>query len=437
MICSLFPSLFFAVKDDTLLDMVQHMTGRIALVHQMPFTYDRDGFAATFEKIFFGTVQSRIYLTADLLGITCHTGMSCLLRADVLRQLGGLRAFGVYLAEDFFIAKAVTDAGWRTSVSSQPALQNSGICDLGSFQARLTRWAKLRQAMMPPMIVMEPLSECMVVGVCASWAVSVLFGWTALVFYLVHVLMWFLSDWVLLSIVQNGALPFNKFEFVVGWLFRECSGPYLFLLALWNPAIRWRSRVYKLAWGGLAYEVDERTEGAEQKHAVFRIAAAATAAATLPLKKVGRHAKANRSPMHVTNGGGDLQQQHYGHNQQHYRHDDVETGMMLMPVSSTTMSGGNDDDDDDMRPANEMTAGGLRKQLDMSPLMQVVVLADGGSSVGGTAAAAAGAATTGTHQHHNSSSVGVTTMTTTTATAGTVSSTAYESDGGHMKVVKS
>lgn len=41
------------MKEDTLLDMVQQMTDNknVALVHQLPFTADRDGFAATFEKV--------------------------------------------------------------------------------------------------------------------------------------------------------------------------------------------------------------------------------------------------------------------------------------------------------------------------------------------------------------------------------------------------
>lgn len=42
---------FFSVKEDTLLDMVNHMTEKTALVHQMPFTSDRNGFAATLEKV--------------------------------------------------------------------------------------------------------------------------------------------------------------------------------------------------------------------------------------------------------------------------------------------------------------------------------------------------------------------------------------------------
>lgn len=118
----------------------------------------------------------------------------------------------------------------------------------------------------------------MVLGCLASWAVNVLFQWEALPFYLVHILVWFLSDWIMLSVVQvslenspcsnlpmipyphsqNGPLPFNKFNFVVGWLFREFTGPYLFLCALFNPAIRWRERTFKLHWGGIAYETKSR-----------------------------------------------------------------------------------------------------------------------------------------------------------------------------------
>lgn len=247
------------MKEDTLQDMMQYMTEKMALVHQMPFTCDREGFSATLEKIYFGTVQSRIYLAADFVNINCHTGMSALMRKALLDEVGGLKAFGCYLAEDFFIAKSFTDRGWRIGISSQPAMQNSGICDVTSFQARLTRWAKLRVAMLPPTIILEPLSECMVIGAAAAWSVSILFGWDSLVFYMVHILIWFLLDWVLLSIVQNGTLSFNKFDFVVGWLFRECSSPYLFLHALWDPAIKWRSRIYKLAWGGLAQELKPRT----------------------------------------------------------------------------------------------------------------------------------------------------------------------------------
>jgi len=40
------------VKEDTLADMVIHMDEDVALVHQMPFVCDREGFPATVEKVF-------------------------------------------------------------------------------------------------------------------------------------------------------------------------------------------------------------------------------------------------------------------------------------------------------------------------------------------------------------------------------------------------
>ncbi|KAF7287009.1 ceramide glucosyltransferase [Rhynchophorus ferrugineus] len=246
------------MKEDTLQDMVNHMSERTGIVHQMPFTCDRNGFAATYEKIYFGTAQSRMYLVADSLRVNCHTGMSTLMRKCVLEELGGIQTFGCYLAEDFFIAKTFIQKGWRTAISSQPAMQNSGICDVRSFQARLTRWAKLRVTMVPQVILLEPLSECMVIGACAAWAASLLFKWEPLVFYLIHILVWFMCDWILLSIVQNGSLPFNKFDFIVGWLFRECSGPYLFILAIFDNSIKWRNRSFRLAWGGRAQEIKPR-----------------------------------------------------------------------------------------------------------------------------------------------------------------------------------
>ena len=43
---------FFLVKEDTLLDMVTCMTRNVGLVHQMPFSCDRNGIpAASLEKV--------------------------------------------------------------------------------------------------------------------------------------------------------------------------------------------------------------------------------------------------------------------------------------------------------------------------------------------------------------------------------------------------
>lgn len=249
------------MRPDALLDMVAHMSrDRVGLVHQMPFACDRPGFAATFEKVYFGTVQARIYLAADFLRINCHVGMSSLVKREALDEIGGLQAFGDYLAEDFFLAKALKERGWRLRVSSHPALQNPGDSSLASFLARLSRWAQLRVSMLPLTILFEPLSECLVLGVGAAWACRLFFGWEPGAVFLLHALAWFLSDWWLLSATQQGPLPFSRFHFAVAWWLREAVGPSLFALALWKPQVRWRSRVYRLAWGGLAQELKPKAK---------------------------------------------------------------------------------------------------------------------------------------------------------------------------------
>lgn len=48
------------VREDTLLDLVEYMTSKVGLVHQLPFTCDREGFAATFEKVSLGALPFAI-----------------------------------------------------------------------------------------------------------------------------------------------------------------------------------------------------------------------------------------------------------------------------------------------------------------------------------------------------------------------------------------
>jgi len=243
------------MKEDTLTDIVAAMKDNVGIVTQMPFTCDRKGFAATLEKVYFGTAQSRIYLSADAFGVVCSTGMSALYRKNVLDEAGGMQAFSQYIAEDYFFAQAMVARGWKCAISSQPGWQNSGISTVATHHARFARWAKLRIAMLPHIVILEPLQECVLLGILSSLAVNTLFQWNSLVFFLVHVTAWMLTDYVLLSIVQNGPLPFGKFEYVVSWLFREFTSLPLFLRALFNPTISWRTGTYKLKWGGVAVQL--------------------------------------------------------------------------------------------------------------------------------------------------------------------------------------
>ena len=56
--------------------------------------------------------------------------------------------------------------------------------------------------MVPHTLILEPLSECMVLGLVASWAAMQLLQTDYLTFFLFHILTWGVFDWILLRIVQ-------------------------------------------------------------------------------------------------------------------------------------------------------------------------------------------------------------------------------------------
>ena len=64
-------------------------------------------------QVYFGTQHSRVYLIASLFGENCANGMSWLVRKEALEMEGGLIAFSDYIAEDFFMGKAL----WKKYVT--------------------------------------------------------------------------------------------------------------------------------------------------------------------------------------------------------------------------------------------------------------------------------------------------------------------------------
>lgn len=57
--------------------------------------------------------------------------------------------------------------------------------------------------MVPHTIVLEPLSECLILGALAAWSTHTLMPMIdPYAFYLVHILVWFLLDWILLNTMQ-------------------------------------------------------------------------------------------------------------------------------------------------------------------------------------------------------------------------------------------
>ncbi|XP_071954452.1 ceramide glucosyltransferase-like isoform X2 [Antedon mediterranea] len=240
---------------DTLLDMVMHMTPGVGIVHQLPFTCDRKGFSCTLEKVFFGGWHARMYLTMCAIRTNCVTGMSNLIRKSIIDDNGGLEGLSKYIAEDFYMGLITLKSGYKQQLSSLPVLQNSGISSLENFQKRMIRWTQIRISTVPTILIAEPITESIALGIWNSWSFNYLFGLDPILFFLSHISTWMLLGFIQLRIVQNDKLNFSKFDFVVAWLYRELMTPYLFMKGMMKTTVTWRNQTYRLKWGGELEEV--------------------------------------------------------------------------------------------------------------------------------------------------------------------------------------
>ncbi|CAF89891.1 unnamed protein product, partial [Tetraodon nigroviridis] len=163
-------------------------------------------------------------------------------------------ALALALAWALALALALALAGWKFSMATQVALQNSGSYSIAQFQSRMIRWTKLRINMVPA-TVLEPVSECFLASLIIGWAAHYVFRWDMMVFFMCHCLAWFISDYIQLTGVQGGSLCFSKLDFAVAWFIRESMAVQIFLSALWDPTISWRTGRYRLRCGGTAEEI--------------------------------------------------------------------------------------------------------------------------------------------------------------------------------------
>ncbi|KJH51293.1 hypothetical protein DICVIV_02496 [Dictyocaulus viviparus] len=239
-----------SMRSDSLMDMVNAMEENVALVTQVPYCKDREGFAGALEQIYFGTSHSRIYLAGNCMQFVCSTGMSSLMRKFVLDECGGLAAFGDVLAEDYFIGLEFSRRGWLSAISTHPALQNGAEPSVAKFHARISRWMQLRIAMLPHMMLVEPLQDCFTSGFIGCLCANYLFGVSPIVYYVAHCTGWLLCDYALNRSIQNGPLPYRLPGFILAWAFREAVAPLIYIRAIMTPCIRWRNGRFRLHWGG-------------------------------------------------------------------------------------------------------------------------------------------------------------------------------------------
>ncbi|CAH3133276.1 ceramide glucosyltransferase-like [Pocillopora verrucosa] len=249
------------VHQGTLQELVSHMGPGVGMVHQLPFVANCMDFAACVDKVYFGTQHAFVYLLAYCFGLLCANGMSSLYSKPLLDELGGLEVFSCYIAEDYFMSKAIYKRGMKVVLSSDPAIQNPSTYSLVRFQQRMIRWTRLRLTMEPFPAVFEPFTESPIIGLMSCWAVWHLWEISFILFFVEHLAVSFLLDYILLRYIQgpNNSLP-PIWKLFLAWLFREYSFLIFFLQAACGREIEWRTSHFVLKLGGKAERLQEKCQ---------------------------------------------------------------------------------------------------------------------------------------------------------------------------------
>lgn len=238
---------------DTLQHASKHMLDpTVGLVHHLPEGVCPKSLGAGLEEMFLNGAHAKVYIVINWLAVdSCVVGKSTMFRKSDLDTVGGLGAFGIYLAEDNMIAQAIMQQGLKHVLSTKTAKQPLVNTSLMEYYMRRSRWGRIRTFSMPLITLVEPYTEALVCGLVGVFAMSRLFySLNLYIFYASHIIAWIVSDILLYRGVSQHWIQ-NIGEYLEKWILRELSALPIYLYALWGGrTVEWRGLTYSLNFGG-------------------------------------------------------------------------------------------------------------------------------------------------------------------------------------------
>ncbi|KAF9978601.1 hypothetical protein BGZ73_001517 [Actinomortierella ambigua] len=230
--------------------MDKMMQPGVGLVHHLPFGIRPQSLGSELELMFLNSVHAKMYLFINMTGLaSCVVGKSNLYRKSDLDKVGGLAAFGKYMAEDNLVATAIFNMGYKHEMTSDLAYQSLGSMTPTDYFLRRSRWTRIRKYTVTAATVVEPFIEMLGCGLVASYGFNMLWQTHVLNFLAFHFVTWFLVD---LSLYQ--ALSTKKIDnlrgFLMAWTLRELAAPPLFVYAVVGSTVDWRDQAFVLKRDG-------------------------------------------------------------------------------------------------------------------------------------------------------------------------------------------
>ncbi|KAF9960263.1 hypothetical protein BGZ72_007521 [Mortierella alpina] len=222
----------------------------VGLVHHLPFGVRPQTLGSELELMFLDTVHAKMYLFINWTGLaSCVVGKSNLYRRSDLDKVGGMAAFGKYMAEDNLVATAIFNMGYKHEMTSDLAYQSLGSMSPSDYFLRRARWTRIRKYTVTAATVVEPFIEMIGCGLVASYGFNLLWNIHALNFLAFHVVIWFLVD---LSMYQalSGEKMDNLRGFLMAWCLRELAALPLYAYAVVGSTVDWRDQTFLLLRNG-------------------------------------------------------------------------------------------------------------------------------------------------------------------------------------------
>ncbi|CAG8585211.1 2901_t:CDS:2, partial [Acaulospora colombiana] len=220
----------------------------VGLVHHLPFAVKPETFGSELEMMFMDTVHAKMYLAINAIGPdSCVVGKSNLYRKGDLESVGGMEQFGKYMAEDNLIARALWRKGLKHEMTSDLAYQPLGSMATADYFFRRSRWTRIRKYTVTAATVIEPFTESIVCGLCASYGFNMLWNIHPLNFLAFHLILWFWIDLKLFQTLSKNTLSIESLRgFIMAWAVREITALPLYIYSVLGNNVDWRDDTFRL-----------------------------------------------------------------------------------------------------------------------------------------------------------------------------------------------
>lgn len=258
-------------SEHTLQNSVQAFNNQIVkLVHHIPIVHSASSgkIGGLLDEVYMATMHAKMYAIINFLSpAPCVMGKSNLLRKSELPG-DGLRGFGKYIAEDHLIAVHVWKGHGSHVLGKDCVRQPVENIGWAQYSARRIRWVRVRKYMTTVATLVEPFTECFLLGAVGASALANYVELRVWKLWLVHVIMWLCMDRLCYNRLRNHAHdqrpPFSpkvyssmgRASWLAVWLIRESSALPLWLIAMSSDKIGWRGTWFVIHRDMTAHRVD-------------------------------------------------------------------------------------------------------------------------------------------------------------------------------------